>query len=366
MVEKSLAAVLEKPGKVILKEFPIPDIGPDEGLLKVERVGICATDIKIYQGKITTYPLPLIMGHEMVGRIARVGRGAAKKWGVQEGDRVVLEASTSCGSCEACLTGNYRFCKNPLGYGLKTSCDIPPHLWGAYSQYMYIVPGSVVFKIAESVSLNTATLITGVIANGVQWVSLIGEMKVGDTVLIQGMGVQGLSAIVAAREAGAKGIFITGLTSDGDRSELARQLGADHIINVEEIDLAKEINKRTGSRGADLVLDVTGSPASFARSLEAVRKQGTVVLAGLTGGDQGVPVTIDRIVQKEIKVKGARSKGYQATAAAVSIVESNRYPLERMINAEYSLSDCAEALRVAAGEEGTRPLKVVINPMIPH
>ncbi len=362
MLERSLAAVLEKPGKVILKEFPIPEIGPDEGLLKVEMVGVCSTDVKIYQGKITTYPLPLIMGHETVGRIAKIGRNAAKKWGVTEGERVVLEASTSCGSCEACLTGNYRFCKDPLGYGLKTSCDVPPHLWGGYSQYMYIAPGSVVFKINEDVSLMAGSLVAGVIANGVQWICLIGEIKVGHTVLIQGMGVQGLSAIVAAREGGAKEIFISGLTSDRDRFPVANEMGADHVIDIQELDLIKVIKDRTGSRGVDLVLDVTGGPASFGPSLEAVRNQGTVVLAGLMGGNREVPVILDRIMQKEINVKGARSKGYQATSAALAIVESNKYPLERLVTAKYRLSDCEEALKKAAGQGGARPLKVVITP----
>ena len=361
-MEKSLAAVLEKPWKINLKEFPIPEIGPDEGLLKLEMVGICSTDVKIYQGKITTYPLPLIMGHETVGRIAKVGRNAAKKWGVKEGERVVLEASTSCGSCEPCLTGNYRFCKDPLGYGLKTSCNVPPHLWGGYSQYMYIAPGSVVFKIKEDVSVKAGSLVTGVIANGVQWICFIGEMKVGDTVLIQGMGIQGLSAIVAARENGAKEIFITGLSSDRDRFPLARELGAGHIIDVQEVDLVKAVKDRTGSRGVDFILDVTGVPASFGPSLDAARNQGTVVLAGLMGGNREVPVILDRIMQKELKVKGARSKGYQATAAALSIVESKKYPLEKLITAEYRLSDCDEALKRAAGEGGARLLKVVMTP----
>lgn len=361
-MEKSLAAVLEKPGKVILKEFPVPDIGPDEGLLKVEMVGICSSDTKIYQGKITMYPLPLIMGHETVGRIAKIGRNAAKKWGVKEGERVVLEASTSCGSCEACLTGNYRFCRSPLGYGLKTSCDTPPHLWGAYSQYMYIVPGSVVFRIKETVPLKAAVLTTGVINNGVQWVCLLGQMKIGDTILIQGMGVQALSAIVSAREGGAKRIIVSGMSGDRERFGLARNLGADHIVNIEEADLVGEINRLTDSRGVDVVLDVTGSPSSFTKSLEVVRKQGTVVLAGLIGDDVKVPVIIDRIMQKEIKVQGVRSKGYQATAVAVSIVESGKYPLDQMVTAEYPLSECGTALKIAAGEGNAKPLKVVLKP----
>lgn len=362
MAEKSLAAVLMGPREVTLKEFPVPDIGPDEGLLRVEMVGVCSTDVKIYQGKITHYPLPLIMGHETVGSIARIGENAAKKWGVKEGDKVVLEASTSCGGCEPCLTGNYRFCKNPLGYGLKTSCDTPPYLWGGYSQYMYIAPGSVVRPIKESVSLKVGALITGVIGNGVQWVCLLGKLKVGDTVLIQGMGVQGLSAIVAAREGGAKEIIVVGLTGDSDRFDLARQLGADRVINGEETNVLDAVDEFTDSRGVDLVLDITGSPASFPVALDAVRNQGTVVEAGLTGGSREVSIILDRIMQKEIRVQGARSKGYQASAIAVAIAESGRYPLDQIVTAEYPLSDCEKALKMAAGESGASPLKVVLRP----
>jgi len=359
---KSLAAVLEEPGKVTLKEFPLPDVGPDEGLLKVEMVGICSTDVKIYHGKITHYPLPLIMGHEMVGRIARIGKNAARRWGVKEGDRVVLEASTSCGGCEACLTGNYRFCADPLGYGLKTSCDVPPHLWGAYSEYMFISPGSVVFPIKESVPLQAAALVTGVIANGVQWICLLGRITVGDRILIQGMGVQGLGAIVAAREAGAKEIIISGLSGDRERFDLAHRLGADHIVNVEESDLPTFINDLTGKRGVDMVMDVTGRPQSIALALQVVRKQGVIIEAGLMGGNAEIPFALDTIVQKEIRLQGARSKGYQATAAAVSIVESGKYPIQEMATDEYPLSECALALQVAAGDRGPRPLKVMIRP----
>ncbi len=362
MEEKSLACVLEAPGKVSLKEFPLPDIGPEEGLLKVEMVGICSTDIKIYQGKITQYPLPLIMGHEMVGRMARIGKNAARRWGVKEGDRVVMEASTSCGACEPCITGNYRFCESPLGYGLKTSCTVPPHLWGAYSQYMFVAHGSIVFPIKESVSLKEAALITGVIANGVQWICLLGQIKVGDRILIQGMGVQGLSSIVSAREAGAKEIFISGLSADRGRFDLALRLGADHVVNIEETDLPSFIRERTRGRGVDIVMDVTGRPESIALALEVVRKQGTIVEAGLIGGKTTVPFALDTMVQKELRLQGARSKGYQATAAAVSIVESAKYPLVDMVTNEYPLSECAEALRVAAGETGAKPLKVMLKP----
>ncbi len=362
MEEKSIAAVLEKPERVTLKEFPIPHVGTDEGLLKVELVGICSSDVLRYQGKADMNLLPLIMGHEIVGRIARIGQNAAKKFGVNEGDRVVLDVVTSCGACEPCLTGNYRFCKNPFGYGLRTSCDVPPHLWGAYSQYMYIAPGSIVYRIKESVPLKVAVLITGAIANALQWVCFLGQIRVGDTILIQGMGVQGLNAIVAAQEAGAKEIIVSGLSTDQDKFDLAYRLGADHIVNVEAMDLLEATNKLTDSRGVDLVLDVTGSPSSFAKSLEVVRKQGTIVLAGLIGGDVKVPIILDQIMKKEIKVQGGRSKGYQAIGAAVSLAESGKYPLDQIVTLEYPLKDCASVLQMMAGESEKKPLKVVLNP----
>lgn len=362
MGEKSLAAVLEEPGRVNLKEFPVPEIGPDEGLFRVEMVGICSTDVKIYQGKITTFPLPLIMGHELVGRIAKIGRNAAKKLGVKEGDRVVPEASVTCGACEACLTGNYRFCKNALGYGFKVSSNTAPHLWGGYSQYMYLASGSVVHPIKESVPLKKAVLINSIIANGIQWVCLMGQLKVGGTILIQGMGSLGLSAIVAAREAGAKKIIISGLAIDRDRFDLARRMGADHVVNVEEDNLLRTVKQVTDSKGVDVVLDVTGNPSSFPLALEAVCNQGTVVLAGLTGGNIKAPVILDRIEQKEIRIQGVRNKGYEATAIAVSLVESDKYPLEQIVTAEYPLSDCEKALQIAAGEGPIRPLKVVLKP----
>jgi len=362
MEKKSLAAVLEEPGKIILKEFPLPEVGPDDGLLKVEMVGICSTDVKIYQGKITTYPLPLIMGHEMVGVIARIGHRAARKWKVKEGDRVVLEASTSCGACEPCLTGNYRFCEQPLGYGLKTSCNVPPHLWGAYSEYMYIAPGSVVFPVTDALAAEEAVLITGVLANSVQWLCFLGGLKMGDTVLIQGMGVQGLGAIVAAKAAGASEVIIAGLSVDRERFPLAEKLGATAIVDVEKEDLLSFIKERTRGRGIDLVLDVTGSPPSIALALEVVRKQGTIIEAGLIGGDREVPFILDRLAQKEIRIQGARSKGYAATKAAISLVESKRYPVGEMVTHLYPLKDCQEALTVAQGKEGVRPIKVAMIP----
>ena len=134
------------------------------------------------------------------------------------------------------------------------------------------------------------------------------------------------------------------------------------VINIETDDLVKTVNDRTNARGVDLVLDVTGNPSSITLALEAVRKQGTIVEAGLIGGDTEVPLILDRIMQKEITLQGARSKGYRATAAAIAIAESGQYPLDQIVTAEFPLTDCAEAMETAAGQKKTKPLKVVLIP----
>ncbi len=358
-----LAAVLEAPGRMTLKEFPRPVTGPEDGLLKVEMVGICATDVKLYHGKIDNYALPLVLGHELVGRIETIGDKIAAKTGMEPGQRVVVEASVVCGQCEACLTGNYKFCSRTMGYGLKTTCEMPPHLWGGYSQYMYLAPGSVFHSISEDVPKEAAVLTTAVIANGIQWIRLHGNATVGECVVIQGFGSQAMAATIAAKESGADPIIVIGTEQDVARFELARAFGATHCLVVGHDDVRRTVADLTHGRGADLVLDATGSPLAVDVSLDVVRKQGTVIQAGLLGSDVAVPTYFDKIAFKEIRLQGVMSKGYKAVSAAVKLIESRKYPFERLLSQVYSLRDAELALKAAGGEvSGLRPLKVAIDP----
>jgi alcohol dehydrogenase len=205
---KARAMVLEQPERMVLREFDLPTIQPDDALLKVEMAGICHTDVGLYHGKVS-YALPLIMGHEIVGRIAQIGSLASRRWAVQEGDRVAVEAMARCGFCRACIEGNYKFCKDGFGYGTFTSCARPPYLWGSYADYMYLAPGSLLYKVPDSMSPEMATLLTVAISNGIQWTVLRGGVKLGDAVVIQGVGPIGLACVAAAREAGASVVVAT-------------------------------------------------------------------------------------------------------------------------------------------------------------
>jgi alcohol dehydrogenase len=358
-----LAAVVEKPGVISLQEFPRPTIGPDAALLKVEMGGICSTDVKILHGAFPS-PYPIIMGHENLGWIEEIGEAASRRFGVKAGDRVVVESSIPCGTCFYCLTGGYRFCQDALSYGTRVSCAQPPHLWGGYAQYMYLAPRTAgIYKISPRVPAEVAVLITTVIANGIQWLRRLGGAQIGDTAVIVGAGPQALGCVAAARESGVGQIIVLGLAVDRKRLELAREMGASRTVNVEAEDAVEVVRSATGGRMADVVVEVSGSPAGVAQAIDLARKQGTVVLGGLTGTKTLTQVPVDKVVLNEVRLQGAFSKGTEAIRAAIQIAEELKYPFEKLVTDRFRLSEAEKAVKSVGRElPGANPIKVVLLP----
>src|SRR5215211_5635120 len=233
MAETVVAAVQVAPEATELREFPLPDIGPDAALLKVEAAGVCGSDVGGYKRMGAA---PRILGHENVGHIARAGEAFARRWGVKEGDRVAIEEYLPCGHCDLCLRGEFRHCAatdvhaNPaaLRYG-NTPITSPPALWGGYSQYLYMPPATVLHCIPEHVPLAQAAMALP-LGNGVQWAVVEGHAGPGRSLVVMGPGQQGLAAVLAARSAGCDLVILTGLAADARRLEVGRQLGADFTI----------------------------------------------------------------------------------------------------------------------------------------
>jgi alcohol dehydrogenase len=360
--DTSHAMVLEAPEVLVPAEFAIPALQDDDGLLEVEMAGICHTDVELYRGS-TTYALPIIPGHEIVGRIAAVGPVAAARWGVREGDRVAVESIVRCGFCRNCILGRYKYCADVKVYGTFTSCTLPPHLWGSYSEYLYLAPGAIVHKVPGDMSPELATLLTVAIANGIQWTTVKGEVRLGSTVVIQGVGPIGLSAAAAAHAAGAALVVATGLGSDGYRLDLAREFGADVVIDVEADDIVDRVREATGGTMADVVLDTTGSPSAIVTSTKLVRPGGTVVNAGLTGDETLSPIALDALMHPEIRLQHVFTYEYASVRAALALASTGRYPFERLITHHYTLDRAEEAIRMSAREiPGEQPIKVAIVP----
>jgi threonine dehydrogenase-like Zn-dependent dehydrogenase len=191
----------------------------------------------------------------------------------------------------------------------------------------------------------------------------VGGVSIGDTVVIEGPGQQGLAGIVAAKHSGAGKIIVTGITKDQRRFEMAKLLGADYCIDVFKTDPVKEIKEITAGMMADVVMDVTGKPEGAKTAINLVKKGGMVVLPGLYGSTNEVPLLLDKVVLEEIRLQGVFSHDITTVDPAIKLVESRKYPLERMVTHKFALKDAEMAVQTAGGEiEGEDPIKVAIIP----
>jgi threonine dehydrogenase-like Zn-dependent dehydrogenase len=294
-------------------------------------------------------PMPVIPGHEPLGVIAKIGDAAARRWGVDVGDRVAVETMLSCRFCSACLGGRYHLCHSRRIYSYIPLAE-EPGLWGAYSQYMFVHRNSVVHKIDPSLPPSTAVMFNPLGA-GFRWAVEMPRTGPGDTVLVLGPGQRGLASVIACREAGADQILVTGLAADARKLALAREFGADHAIDVENENALARVRELTGGHGADVVIDVSSySTAPVAQALDFVRPGGRIVLAGVKGFKAIPDFVSDKIVMKEISLQGAigvTSSGYRS---AIRLLESRKYPVEKMHTHDFALRDAELAIRTLARE----------------
>ncbi|MDB5761039.1 MAG: alcohol dehydrogenase [Herminiimonas sp.] len=349
-----------------IREFDFPAIPSDGGLLKVEKTGVCGSDWPYF----LNYPKskgPLILGHETVGFVSAAGANAAARWGVKEGDRVALEEYLPCGHCNYCRTGDFRLCDATdtlLGNGIRygsTPVSVAPSLWGGYSEYQYLHPNAVFHKVPAGVPAEQATLALP-LGNGVEWAYLQGRASIGEAVVIQGPGQQGLACVIAAKEAGASCIIVTGLSADQHRLALAKEMGAHYTIDIEQNDLLESVADHTGGHMADLVIDcASGGPSTIVSAIHVARKGGRVLLCGRKG--RPVPeFDSDLLFRKNLTVKGMRGHSYQAVEIALQILASGRYPLNKMCTHTFSLDQLENALCTVGGEGERNAIHCCVDP----
>ena len=355
MPDSVIAAVRTGPGRTELRDFPMPDIPDDGALLEVEVAGICGTDVKMYAKP--PFADPVIMGHENVGVIAKAGRAFTERQGFGEGDRVFLEHYVPCRRCEWCHRGEYRHClatdwrTNPDArrYGY-TSADNPYHLWGGFAQYLYLPWNAVLHAVPDTVTPELAGIVTP-LSNGIEWALFDAGVGYDSSVLIQGPGQQGLSQLVACRQAGASLIIVTGTAHDAARLDLAKTLGADHVIDVRAEDPLDRIREITSGRGVDVVLDCTAGAGvtPVLLGIDALKRRGgTLLVQGELAAFPDFP--LKKLTEKAITIKSARGHSYRACELALAQLAANRFPLERLTTHTFGLADVDRAIRAVGGE----------------
>jgi alcohol dehydrogenase len=361
---EAAAMVLDGPRRLEPRSFPIPEVSNDDALLRVDACGLCGTDHEQYTGHLPA-TFSFVPGHETVGTIERIGRDAAGRWGVTEGDRVAVEVFMSCRECDACRAGSYQRCaRHGLGdmYGYIAT-EKPPSLWGGYSTHQYLAPDSIVHKVPDGLDPVLATVFNPLGA-GVRWGVTVPGTKPDDVVAVLGPGIRGISALVAAKEAGAGFVMVTGAGErDAPRLQAARTFGADLTVDVRTDDPSSALKQATGGL-ADVVVDVTAkAPDAFAQALALVRPGGTVVIAGTRGSGETPGFWPDLIVFKEIRILGALGVDAPAYREALSILGSGRYPFADLPRRTAGLSGAAGLIEVMAGEgEGPPPVHAALVP----
>lgn len=362
-----LAAVAVAPGRTELREFSAPPVTDTTGLLRVATTGVCGSDWAYYQ-KLPASRGPLILGHETVGHVQALGATAALKWGVKEGDLVALEEYLPCGHCEYCRSGDFRLCDatdwrlGGLRYG-ATALSVAPGLWGGFSGLQHLHLNTVFHRVPPGVSPRHAALALP-LANGIEWAYLQGGAGPGQTVVIQGPGQQGLACVVAAREAGAEQIIVSGLghATDQARLQMARQLGAHHTIDIESQDLLETVADLTHGRMADLVIDcAAGGTDSVTSAIALARKRGRVILGGQKR--RRIPeFDSDQIIARFLRVQGMRGHSYESVELALQLIAADRSGVRAMSTHSFGLADTDLALRSLAGLGVQGAIHMTIDP----
>ena len=377
--ESCVAATLVRPGQYELREFPIPEPAPGCVLVKMEMSGICGTDKHTYQGFTTQYgdrklEFPIIQGHENVGTIAAIGGDGEYRdfegLPLQVGDRVVVGANVSCGECYYCRHDfPYYCCEKTTDYGNNLSAKNPPHLFGGWSEYMYILPGSFLVKVPDDLPSEVAVL-TEIFAVSVgldrakQMSAFPNEsFRFDDTVVVLGVGPLGMCFLMKARMLGAGTIIAVDLSTY--RLNFAKRLGADHIIDAgatsqaERLQIVKDLSH---GRGADVVVECAGVPQALPEGLEMLRVSGLLVEAG-NFSDLG---EISLSPHRHLCAKNARILsvgGEEPAAYGPSMRQMARYmkhyPLKEFVTHRFGLRDVETAMQTAMDPQS---MKVVFEP----
>jgi threonine dehydrogenase-like Zn-dependent dehydrogenase len=274
MAKTMKAAVVEKPGKLVIKQVPVPEIADDEVLIKIKYTGICGTDWSIFTGKYSADKLPLIPGHEFSGTVAQVGKRAK---GLKEGDRVTADINMSCGTCFYCRKGQKLMCRDFHQLGI--------HVDGTYAEYVK-APFDQVHKLPDNLDFLTGAFIEPV--SCVIHSSKAARVTHGSSVAVIGSGLGVLHGALA-RQRGAAPVIVIG--DNARRLAAAKEMGADVTINIKEIkDPVAEVKKLTEGRGADFVVEAVGTPQTYEQAFEMVRPGGTVVAFGICAGEDTIKI----------------------------------------------------------------------------
>ena len=323
-------------------EEPCPRAG--QVLIEVKAAGICATDVHIYDGGFETR-VPVIIGHEFSGVIARLGEGVRE---FRLAEPVPAETTAYlCGRCPFCKSGDYNMCPERLVLGI--------HVNGGFTRFL-VVGERYVHRLPENIDFDEGVF-SEPLACSIHAVLERGEVKPNDTVLVSGPGTIGLLTMQVAKAKGCT-VFVCGISKDAERLALAKRLGADVLINVDEENLEGVVKSHTNGLGADVAVECAGAARSIGQCIESLRQRGKLIQIGLAG--RPLEVDFDKVANNEIHVLGSRSHTSKTWKTAMELFHQGKVKTQSLVSKKLPLSSWEEGL--ADAREG-RGVKVILTPI---
>ena len=358
MTAKMRAAIFVEPGRIVLDEKPIPDVGPQDALIRITTTTICGTDVHILKGE---YPVAkgLTIGHEPVGIIEKLGSGVT---GFQEGQRVIAGAITPSGHSFACLCG----CSSQDGPGTRHGFKamggwkFGNTIDGTQAEYV-LVPDALVnlSPVPDHLTDEQVLMCPDIMSTGFSGAES-GGVRIGDTVVVFALGPIGLCAVAGAKLMGATTII--GVDTVPKRIEIARALGATHVVDFKTHDPVEEIMRLTDGRGADVSIEALGTQKTFEAALRVLRPGGTLSSLGVYSSDLTIPLGAFSAGLGDNRIVTTLCPGGKdRMRRLMEVVASGRVDLKPLVTHQFKLDDIEAAYDLFAHQrDGV--LKVAIKP----
>lgn len=350
-------AEMTAPLELVYKEYPIVEPAPGAVIVKILQTNICGSELHIWKGHH-----PVIrsgaLGHEMIGEIHSLGEGVETDFAgepVQVGDRIVSAYFLTCRKCPPCQQGQFNLCENAYKYWRLPTAEAP-HFHGTFGTHYYIHSDQYFYKVPDNVS-NSVAASANCALSQVYFGLEQGDVKSGETILIQGAGGLGLNAIAIAKEKQLHVIVMDGVAS---RLEQAKAFGADEVIAMEDYPTVEarveKVLALTNGRGVDVALEVAGVPQAFSEGVEHVRAGGRYIVIGNISPGQTVAFDPGYLTRKSVKIIPVLRYNPWYLKKALDFLARNvdRYPFETLLDAQFTFEEIQAALDQSAARTVTR------------
>jgi threonine dehydrogenase-like Zn-dependent dehydrogenase len=353
------ACVLVEPNRLETWNVPIVDPEPGGALVRIVAGGVCGSDIHITSGEAGVMPFPIILGHEGVGRIEKLGPGTDRDYAgvpVKPGDLVYWAPIALCHRCHSCTVLEETPCENSQFFEHAEKPN-----WGSYADFAWLPNGLAFFRVPDHADVNAVIALGCALPTVLRGFDRCGPVRLGESVVVQGAGPVGLAAVMVAALMGAREVVVIDIHPN--RLEVAKSLGATTTVSLKDSaeDRLRQVYDRCGANGPDVVVEAAGVLQAFPEGVNLTGKHGRYIILGLWGAIGEQPISPRDMTTKNLTVAGAsfpKPKHYH-DALHLAVACQDRLPLGALVTHRFGVEGAAEALAATAKGD---VIKAVIDP----